>query len=104
MSLGRYCSCANGRRAEAHQRGTVVTRPSARAPAAAGVVTLAGVEIPLLDETKHFKLIGTTGSGKSTAIREILTGALARGDRAIIADPDGGISGGSLRQSGATRS
>ena len=42
------------------------------------------------DETKHFKLIGTTGTGKSTAIREILTAALARGDRAIIADPDGG--------------
>jgi type IV secretory pathway TraG/TraD family ATPase VirD4 len=39
---------------------------------------------------KHFKLIGTTGTGKSTAIRELLTGALTRGDRAIIADPDGG--------------
>jgi type IV secretory pathway TraG/TraD family ATPase VirD4 len=44
----------------------------------------------LQDETKHFKLIGTTGTGKSTAIRELLSGALARGDRAIIADPDGG--------------
>ena len=53
-------------------------------------ITLAGVPIPLLDETKHFKIIGTTGTGKSTAIREILEVALARGDRAIIADPDGG--------------
>ena len=53
-------------------------------------MTLAGVAIPPLDETKHFKLIGTTGTGKSTAIREILGTALARGDRAIIADPDGG--------------
>jgi len=35
-------------------------------------------------------MIGTTGTGKSTAIQEILTTALARGDRAIIADPDGG--------------
>ena len=52
--------------------------------------TLAGVPISLEDETKHFKIIGTTGTGKSTAIREILEGALARGDRAIIADPDGG--------------
>jgi hypothetical protein len=34
-------------------------------------------------------MIGTTGTGKSTAIRELLTGAIARGDRAIIADPDG---------------
>jgi type IV secretory pathway TraG/TraD family ATPase VirD4 len=42
-----------------------------------------------VDETKHFKLIGTTGTGKSTAIRELLRGALARGDRAVIADPDG---------------
>ena len=39
---------------------------------------------------KHFKLIGTTGTGKSTAIRELLGAALARGDRAVIADPDGG--------------
>ena len=42
------------------------------------------------DETKHFKFIGTTGTGKSTAIREMLSAALARGDRAVIADPDGG--------------
>ena len=42
------------------------------------------------DETKHFKFIGTTGTGKSTAIQEILAAALARGDRAVIADPDGG--------------
>jgi type IV secretory pathway TraG/TraD family ATPase VirD4 len=43
-----------------------------------------------LDETKHFKLIGTTGTGKSTAIRELLGGALERGDRAVVTDPDGG--------------
>src|SRR5262249_25255271 len=53
-----------------------------------GTLTLAGHPISLLDETKHFKIVGTTGSGKSTAIRELLTGALARGDRAVIADPD----------------
>jgi hypothetical protein len=53
-------------------------------------VTLAGRPVPFLDETKHFKLIGATGTGKSTAIRELLGGALRRGDRAIIADPDGG--------------
>jgi type IV secretory pathway TraG/TraD family ATPase VirD4 len=35
-------------------------------------------------------MLGTTGTGKSTAIREVLAGALARGDRAVIADPDGG--------------
>ena len=52
-------------------------------------VTLAGVAVPLEDESKHFKLMGTTGSGKSTAMRELLDGALKRGDRAVIADPDG---------------
>ena len=55
-----------------------------------GVITLAGVEVEARDETKHFKLVGTTGTGKSTAIHEILRTALARGDRAIIADPDDG--------------
>ena len=39
-------------------------------------LTLGGVRIAPLDETKHFKLIGTTGTGKSTAIRELLRGAL----------------------------
>jgi type IV secretory pathway TraG/TraD family ATPase VirD4 len=53
-------------------------------------VSLAGVVINPLDETKHFKLIGTTGTGKSTAIRELLRRALDRGDRAVITDPDGG--------------
>ena len=52
-------------------------------------ITLAGVPLAPLEETKHFKLIGTTGTGKSTAIAELLTALLARGDRAVIADPDG---------------
>ena len=52
--------------------------------------TLAGLPVTPEDEVKHFKLIGATGTGKSTAIRELLTAALARGDRAVIADPDGG--------------
>jgi type IV secretory pathway TraG/TraD family ATPase VirD4 len=53
-------------------------------------LTLGGVRIAPMDETKHFKLIGTTGTGKSTAIRELLRGALERGDRAVITDPDSG--------------
>jgi type IV secretory pathway TraG/TraD family ATPase VirD4 len=56
----------------------------------AGALRFAGVPITWLDETKHFKLIGTTGTGKSTAILELLEAAIARGDRAVIADPDGG--------------
>jgi hypothetical protein len=81
-----------------HRRGAFVRAFSLQSPgrhrgesrASGAGVTLAGVPVPLADETKHFKLIGTTGTGKSTAIRELLTAALARGDRAVIADPDGG--------------
>jgi hypothetical protein len=76
-----------------HRRGAVVSKMSVREihdVHSAVPVTLAGVSVPLLDETKHFKIIGTTGTGKSTAIREILSAAQLRGDRLVIADPDGG--------------
>ena len=53
-------------------------------------ITLAGLPVTAEDEVKHFKLIGATGTGKSTAIHELLGAALGRGDRAVIADPDGG--------------
>lgn len=80
------------------RRGAVVRAPrpglqsgaSASDSGAAPALTLAGVPISPADETRHFKLIGTTGTGKSTAIREIISAALHRGDRAVIADPDGG--------------
>ncbi len=82
---------------DAYRRGTLlVDRPVLRFHHGTGglfgapPVTLAGVAIAAADETKHFKLIGTTGTGKSTAIRELLGGAIARGDRAVFADPDGG--------------
>ncbi len=71
--------------------GRAARRRSARRNAfAAGRLSLAGIAVAGMDETKHFKLIGTTGTGKSTAIAELLGAALARGDRAIFADPDGG--------------
>jgi len=71
--------------------GRASQRRSARLKkSGAEVLTLAGVAVAGADETKHFKLIGTTGTGKSTAIRELLGAALARGDRAVFADPDGG--------------
>jgi hypothetical protein len=81
---------------KAYQRGSVVaegTEPQKNRSRSAHLergITLAGIPVPALDEAKHFKLIGTTGTGKSSAIREILEQALARGDRAVIADPDGG--------------
>jgi hypothetical protein len=82
--------------APAHRRGSWIADLPRRLPSRArqqesyAGITLAGTPVPAQDETKHFKLIGTTGTGKSTAIQEILTRALARGDRAVIADPDGG--------------
>ncbi len=82
--------------AKAHRRGSVVAETTEHGKSrskSTGLergITIAGVPVPALDEAKHFKLIGTTGTGKSTAIREILEQALARGDRAVIADPDGG--------------
>jgi type IV secretory pathway TraG/TraD family ATPase VirD4 len=77
-----------------HRRGALVAdHPPAqgsRSRARTAGITLAGTAVPAQDESKHFKLIGTTGTGKSTAIEEIMTSALSRGDRAVIADPDGG--------------
>jgi type II secretory pathway predicted ATPase ExeA len=53
------------------------------------LLTLAGVFVNFDDEAKHFKIMSTTGSGKSTAIRELIDQALKRCDRAVIADPGG---------------
>ena len=104
-ALGYVCGSAFGRANRSptlHVRGAIVASvPEAqarnriahgavRSRGRTGELTLAGVIVDLADETKHFKVIGTTGTGKSTAIRELLGGALARGDRAVIADPDGG--------------
>ena len=79
------------------RRGATVVRHRVRISAdharELGRITIAGLAVPAADESKHFKILGTTGTGKSTAIREILGAALARGDRAVIADPDGGYLG-----------
>ncbi|HEY6620350.1 MAG TPA: type IV secretion system DNA-binding domain-containing protein [Steroidobacteraceae bacterium] len=90
---GRVLALRPGPREPQHRRGAFVAKvrsKSIHAGHSAAPITLAGVSIPLADETKHFKIIGTTGTGKSTAIREILSAALSRGDRMVIADPDAG--------------
>jgi type IV secretory pathway TraG/TraD family ATPase VirD4 len=80
-----------------HKRGVLIADGSPmqrhtarRKRSRSELLTLAGVAIPPSDECKHFKLIGTTGTGKTTAIRELLGSAIARGDRAVFADPDAG--------------
>ena len=85
------------RRGETHRRGArvlegraaryVARRRRSRVPAH---LALARVPLTPADERRHFKVIGTTGTGKSTAIAGLMSAALARGDRAVIADPDGG--------------
>jgi len=82
---------------ERHKRGVLIAdgtrlqrRSTRRKKSLPELLTLAGVAIPPGDESKHFKLIGTTGTGKTTAIRELLGSAIARGDRAVFADPDAG--------------
>ena len=69
------------------QRGALVQ--PAMPPAGASELHLAGLSVPPGDECKHFKILGTTGTGKSTAIRALLEGAARRGDRAVVADAGG---------------
>jgi type IV secretory pathway TraG/TraD family ATPase VirD4 len=93
LSVAGAFRMARRRSVESLKRGVVLIdlpRRRERPRRATGSLTLAGTRVSFLDETKHFKLIGTTGTGKSTAIRELLGAALARGDRAVFADPDGG--------------
>ena len=55
-----------GRSSEVHKRGVVLEERDRRqpvrrpAPARCGTLVLAGQELPFIDETKHFKIIGTT--------------------------------------------
>ncbi|MDR3416067.1 MAG: type IV secretion system DNA-binding domain-containing protein [Nevskia sp.] len=51
---------------------------------------LGHVAIPVAAELYHFLVAGRTGAGKTQAIQQLLRTADARGDRAVVADPDGG--------------
>jgi type IV secretory pathway TraG/TraD family ATPase VirD4 len=87
-----------GAAGEFHKRGARVLSGSQarralrrrRRRSSGSCVVLAGVAIEPREEARHFKLIGTTGTGKSTAIAALLERALVRGDRAVITDADGG--------------
>lgn len=47
------------------------------------------VPIPHGLETRHMAMIGTTGSGKTTALRQLLDGIEARGEAALVYDTSG---------------
>lgn len=53
-------------------------------------LTLGGHAWPTQTETLHLLVAGTTGAGKSTLIEELLAGVRARGERAVVCDPNGG--------------
>lgn len=52
-------------------------------------ITIADIPIPPDLETLHFMIGGSTGTGKSVAISEMLSKIIPRGDRVIITDPNG---------------
>jgi len=52
-------------------------------------IQIAGIPMPLASESSHLLLVGSTNTGKSTAVNELLSLAFARGDRAIVVDPNG---------------
>lgn len=51
--------------------------------------SIADVPIPSSLETLHFLIGGRTGTGKTVAIKEMLSRIIPRGDRVIITDPNG---------------
>jgi len=67
--------------------GLAPSAPSATATTAP--LTLAGVPLRREQEVLHILLAGATGVGKSVAITELLLGIARRGERFIVADPNG---------------
>ena len=52
-------------------------------------ITLGGHALPRHAETKHVLVCGSTGTGKSTLMDELIDSARARGDRLVLCDPAG---------------
>jgi hypothetical protein len=73
-----------------HVRGItlVSARKLARKLAARAGVRLAGIRIPHALECQHFLIAGSTGSGKSVAIRSLLRQIEKREETAVVVDPE----------------
>lgn len=74
--------------------GTLVTTEMrlaklTRTESDARALTLGTVPIPGRLETRHMAMIGTTGSGKTTALRQLLDGIEARGEATLVYDTSG---------------
>ena len=72
---------------------TAKAQTSKPVPRGHRLLTLGGHPLPAQFETLHTLIAGTTGSGKSTLVEEMLDAIAARGDRVIICDPNGGYMG-----------
>lgn len=71
-------------------RGLLPIPAAGAASPNAAPLTIGGHPLPASAETLHVLAVGTTGSGKTTLIEEILDGIKARGERCIVCDPNGG--------------
>ena len=60
-----------------------------RKEANARALAIGPVAIPPRLETRHMAMIGTTGSGKTTVLRQMLDGIEARGEAALVYDTSG---------------
>lgn len=74
--------------------GTQITSETALAKmtgeeAGPDALSIGSVPIPSRLETRHMAMIGTTGSGKTTALRQMLDGIEACGEAALIYDTSG---------------
>lgn len=52
-------------------------------------LSIGKVPLPTRLETRHLAMIGTTGSGKTTVLRQLLEGIEARGEAALVYDTSG---------------
>lgn len=52
-------------------------------------IKLAGIPYPKGSESKHTIILGTTGSGKTTVLHQLIRQIIERGDRAVIVDTVG---------------
>ena len=96
VALNRI-QCAEDRRKTASQlygRKTLIKMmtPAARAEVETMLhepYTIAGVPYPWRAEQSHTMIVGTTGTGKSTAMKDLLRQIKSRGDRAVVFDLTG---------------
>ncbi|WP_159013942.1 type IV secretion system DNA-binding domain-containing protein [Acidisoma sp. S159] len=79
-------SVVRGTRVRRHFSNTLKTIQAAEK---SGRTVLAGMMLDPAAETQHLVTIGVTGSGKSVALLALMHTAMHRGDRHIVADPDG---------------